>query len=417
MRPIAVCGIILRLHKTRKAVIINYQFKDFAMPVITTIADLKRLHKRRTPKMFYDYAESGSWTEQTFRENTSDFDKIRLRQRIAVDMTNRTTASQMIGQDVAMPVALAPVGLTGMQCADGEIKAAKAAEKFGVPFTLSTMSICSIEDVAENTTKPFWFQVYTLKDDDFMQRLFDRARAAGCSAMVITLDLQIMGQRHKDLKNGLSAPPKFTIASMADLATKWPWGIGMLQTKRRFFGNIVGHAKGVSDPSSLASWTAEAFDHALDWDRVAQLMKMWGGKVILKGILDADDAKKAAELGADAIIVSNHGGRQLDGALSSIRALPAILDAVGDKVEVHLDSGIRSGQDVLKALAMGAKGTYIGRAYVNGLGAMGEKGVTTALEVIHKELDTTMALCGRRNVTTLDRNILLVPEDFEGRWV
>ncbi|MFT6074068.1 MAG: L-lactate dehydrogenase (cytochrome) [Yoonia sp.] len=386
------------------------------MPVITTIDDLKRLHKRRTPKMFYDYAESGSWTEQTFRENTSDFDKIRLRQRIAVDMTNRNTASKMIGQDVSMPVALAPVGLAGMQCADGEIKAAKAAEKFGVPFTLSTMSICSIEDVAENTTKPFWFQVYTLKDDDFMQRLFDRARTAGCSAIVITLDLQIMGQRHKDLKNGLSAPPKFTVASMADLAAKWPWGIEMLQTKRRFFGNIVGHAKGVSNPSSLASWTAEAFDHALDWDRVAQLMKMWGGKVILKGILDADDAKKAAKLGADAIIVSNHGGRQLDGALSSIRALPAIMDAVGDKVEVHLDSGIRSGQDVLKALAMGAKGTYIGRAYVNGLGAMGEKGVTTALEVIHMELDLTMALCGRRDVTTLDRDILLIPEDFEGRW-
>ena len=386
------------------------------MPVITTIADLKRLHKRRTPKMFYDYAESGSWTEQTFRENTSDFDQIRLRQRIAVDMTNRTTASQMIGQDVSMPVALAPVGLTGMQCADGEIKAARAAEKFGVPFTLSTMSICSIEDVAEKTTKPFWFQVYTLKDDDFMTRLFDRARDAGCSAMVITLDLQIMGQRHKDLKNGLSAPPKFTIKSMANLATKWSWGLEMLGTPRRFFGNIVGHAKGVSDPSSLASWTAEAFDHALDWDRVAQLMKMWGGPVILKGILDADDAKKAAELGADAIIVSNHGGRQLDGALSSIRALPAIMDAVGDKVEVHLDSGIRSGQDVLKALAMGAKGTYIGRAFVNGLGAMGEKGVTTALEVIHKELDTTMALCGRRDVNDLDRDILLVPEGFEGRW-
>ena len=386
------------------------------MPVITTIADLKRLHKRRTPKMFYDYAESGSWTEQTFRENTSDFDLIRLRQRIAVDMTNRTTQSQMIGQDVAMPVALAPVGLTGMQCADGEIKAAKAAEKFGVPFTLSTMSICSIEDVAENTTKPFWFQVYTLKDDDFMQRLFDRARAAGCSAIVITLDLQILGQRHKDLKNGLSAPPKFTLASMADLATKWGWGIEMLRTKRRFFGNIVGHAKGVSDPSSLSSWTAEAFDHALDWDRVAQLMKMWGGKVILKGILDADDARKAAALGADAIIVSNHGGRQLDGALSSIRALPAILDAVGDKVEVHFDSGIRSGQDVLKALALGAKGTYIGRAYVNGLGAMGEAGVTRALEVIHKELDTTMALCGRRDIRTVDRDILLVPKDFEGSW-
>jgi L-lactate dehydrogenase (cytochrome) len=386
------------------------------MPVITTIADLKRLHQRRTPKMFYEYAESGSWTEQTFRENTSDFDQIRLRQRIAVDMTNRTTKTQMIGQDVAMPVALAPVGLTGMQCADGEIKAAKAAEEFGVPFTLSTMSICSIEDVAENTSKPFWFQVYTLKDDDFMQRLFDRARAANCSAIVITLDLQILGQRHKDLKNGLSAPPKFTLSSMADLATKWAWGVEMLQTKRRFFGNIVGHAKGVSDPSSLSSWTAEAFDHALDWDRVAQLMKMWGGKVILKGILDADDARKAAELGADAIIVSNHGGRQLDGALSSIRALPAILDAVGDKVEVHLDSGIRSGQDVLKAIAMGAKGTYIGRAYINGLGAMGQAGVTKALQVIHKELDLTMALCGRRDIHDVDRDILLVPRDFTGTW-
>ena len=386
------------------------------MPFITTIADLKRLHKRRTPKMFYDYAESGSWTEQTFRENTSDFDQIRLRQRVAVDMTNRTTKSQMIGQDVAMPVALAPVGLTGMQSADGEIKAAKAAEKFGVPFTLSTMSICSIEDVAAHTTKPFWFQVYTLKDDDFMRRLFERARAAGCSAIVITLDLQVMGQRHKDLKNGLSAPPKFTVTSIADLATKWAWGIEMLQTKRRFFGNIVGHAKGVADPSSLASWTAEAFDHALDWNRVAKLMEMWGGKVILKGILDVEDAKMAAKLGADAIIVSNHGGRQLDGALSSIRALPAILDAVGDKVEVHMDGGIRSGQDVLKALAMGAKGTYIGRAYVNGLGAMGEAGVTKALDVIHKELDTTMALCGRRDITKLDKDILLIPRNFEGDW-
>ncbi|AGI73024.1 L-lactate dehydrogenase1 [Octadecabacter arcticus 238] len=386
------------------------------MPVITTIADLKRLHKRRTPKMFYDYCESGSWSEQTFRENTSDFDKIRFRQRIAVDMTNRTTASQMIGQDVAMPVALAPVGLTGMQCADGEIKAAKAAEKFGVPFTLSTMSICSIEDVAENTTKPFWFQVYTLKDDDFMQRLFDRAKAAKCSAIVITLDLQILGQRHKDLKNGLTAPPKFTIPTMLNLATKWTWGLQMLQTKRRFFGNIVGHAKEVSDPSSLASWSAEAFDHSLNWDRVAQLMKMWGGPVILKGILDVDDAKKAAELGADAIIVSNHGGRQLDGALSSIRMLEQIVDAVGDLVEVHFDSGIRSGQDVLKALALGAKGTYIGRAFVNGLGAMGEAGVTKALDVIHSELDLTMAFCGHRDIKSVDKNILLVPEDFSGRW-
>ena len=386
------------------------------MPVITNIADLKRLHKRRAPKMFYDYAESGSWTEQTFRENTSDFDKIRFRQRVAVDMRARTTRSQMISQDVSMPVALAPVGLTGMQSADGEIKAAKAAEKFGVPFTLSTMSICSIEDVAAHTTKPFWFQVYTLKDDDFMRRLFERARTAGCSAIIITLDLQILGQRHKDLKNGLSAPPKFTMASIADLATKWAWGIEMLQTKRRFFGNIVGHAKGVADPSSLASWTAEAFDDALDWNRVAKLMEMWGGKVILKGILDAEDAKIAAKLGADAIVVSNHGGRQLDGALSSIRALPRIMDAVGDQVEVHLDSGIRSGQDVLKALSMGAKGTYIGRAYINGLGAMGETGVTKSLEIIQKELDTTMALCGRRDVNTLDKDILLIPRNFEGEW-
>ncbi len=386
------------------------------MPVITTIDDLKRLHKRRAPKMFYDYAESGSWTEQTFRENTSDFDQLRIRQRVAVDMTGRSTKTQMIGQDVSMPVALAPVGLTGMQCADGEIKAAKAAEKFGVPFTLSTMSICSIEDVAENTTKPFWFQVYTLKDDDFMKRLFARAKDAKCSAIVITLDLQLLGQRHKDLKNGLTAPPKFTPATIANLATKWTWGLEMLQTKRRFFGNIVGHAKGVKDPSSLGNWTNESFDQALDWDRVAELRKMWDGPVILKGILDVEDAKKAAALGVDAIIVSNHGGRQLDGALSSIRVLEQIVEAVGDKVEVHFDSGIRSGQDVLKAMALGAKGTYIGRAFVYGLGAMGEKGVTKALEVIHKELDMTMGLAGRTDIEKVDRDILLVPKGFAGEW-
>lgn len=386
------------------------------MPVITTIQDLKRIHKRRTPKMFYDYAESGSWTEQTFRENTTDFEQIRLRQRVAVDMANRTTATTMIGHDVSMPVGLAPVGLTGMQCADGEIKAARAAEKFGVPFTLSTMSICSIEDVAENTEKPFWFQVYTLKDDDFMRRLMDRAKAAKCSAIMITLDLQIMGQRHKDLKNGLTAPPKFTVKTIADLATKWTWGLEMLQTKRRFFGNIVGHAKEVSDPSSLATWTAEAFDPSLNWNRVAELIKMWDGPVILKGILDVEDAKKAADLGAAAIIVSNHGGRQLDGALSSIRMLEQIVDAVGHKIEVHFDSGIRSGQDVLKAIALGAKGTYIGRAFVHGLGAMGEAGVTTALEVIHKELDYTMAFCGHRDVNEVDKDVLLVPKDFSGDW-
>ncbi|PID36153.1 MAG: alpha-hydroxy-acid oxidizing enzyme [Rhodobacterales bacterium] len=386
------------------------------MPVITEIADLKRLHKRRTPRMFYDYAESGSWTEQTFRENTSDFQKLYLRQRVAVDMDGRSTATQMIGQDVSMPVALAPVGLTGMQHADGEIKAARAAEKFGVPFTLSTMSICSIEDVAEHTQKPFWFQVYTLKDDDFMQRLFDRAKAANCSAVVITVDLQVLGQRHKDLKNGLSAPPKLTIPTMLNLATKWRWGIGMLGTKRRFFGNIVGHAKGVSDPSSLSEWTAQAFDPSLNWDRIRQFRKMWDGKLIIKGIMEPEDALEACNVGADAIIVSNHGGRQLDGALSSIRALPPIMDAVGDKIEVHLDSGIRSGQDVLKAVAMGAKGTYIGRAFVNGLGAMGEAGVTRALEVIHKELEISMAFCGHTDITTVNRSILHIPKGFEGDW-
>jgi L-lactate dehydrogenase (cytochrome) len=386
------------------------------MPVITEIEDLRRLHERRAPRMFYDYAESGSWTEQTFRENSSDFDQIRLRQRVAVDMAGRSTAGRMIGEDVSMPVALAPVGMTGMQHSDGEILAAKAAERFGVPYTLSTMSICSIEDVAAHTSKPFWFQVYTLKDDDFMRRLFERAHAANCSAIVITVDLQIMGQRHKDLKNGLSAPPKLTPKSVLNMMTKIPWGLKMLGTKRRFFGNIVGHAAGVTDPSSLSSWIAEAFDPSLNWDRIAQFRKMWGGKVIIKGILDAEDAKMALKVGADAIIVSNHGGRQLDGALSSIRSLPSILEAVGDKIEVHLDSGIRSGQDVLKALAMGATGTYIGRAYVNGLGAMGEAGVTKALEIIHTELDTTMALCGERDVKNLGKHNLLVPKAFYGDW-
>ncbi|NBB98235.1 MAG: L-lactate dehydrogenase [Alphaproteobacteria bacterium] len=382
------------------------------MPVITNIEDLRKIYERRAPRMFYDYAESGSWTEQTFRENTSDFRHIRFRQRVAVDMDNRSTATKMIGEDVSMPVALAPVGLTGMQSADGEIKAARAAEKFGVPFTLSTMSICSIEDVAAHTTKPFWFQVYTLKDDDFMRRLFDRARDAGCSAIVVTVDLQVLGQRHKDIKNGMSAPPKLTVKSVANMMTKVQWGLGMLGTKRRFFGNIVGHAKGVSDPSSLSTWTAEAFDVSLDWDRIAQFKKWWGGKLIVKGIMDAEDARRAADIGADAIIVSNHGGRQLDGAVSSIRALPAIMDAVGDRIEVHFDSGIRSGQDVLKAVSLGAKGTYIGRAFTYGLGAMGEAGVTRALEVIHKELDVSMALCGETDIHNVGPHILHVPQGF-----
>jgi L-lactate dehydrogenase (cytochrome) len=386
------------------------------MTIITSIDDLKRIYRRRVPKMFYDYAETGSWTEQTFHENSSDFQKLYFRQRVAVDMDNRSTKTQMIGQDVAMPAALAPVGLTGMQHADGEIKAARAAEKFGVPFTLSTLSICSIEDVAANTSKPFWFQVYTLRDMDFMERLFARAKEAKCSALVITVDLQVLGQRHKDLKNGLSAPPKLTLSSMANLATKWSWGLEMLGTKRRFFGNVVGHAKGVSDPSSLSKWTAEAFDPSLDWEKIKQFRKMWDGPVIIKGIMDPRDAKEALNVGADAIVVSNHGGRQLDGALSSIRALPPILDAVGDKIEVHMDGGIRTGQDILKAVAMGAKGVMIGRSFVYGLGAMGGKGVTTALEVLHKELDTSMAFCGHTDITQVDRDILMIPKGFAGEW-
>jgi len=386
------------------------------MPVITTIEDLRRLYQRRVPRMFYDYAESGSWTEQTFRDNVTDFEKIRLRQRVAVDMSGRSLASQMVGQDVSMPVALAPIGMLGMQCADGEIKAAKAAEAFGVPFTLSTMSINSIEDVAENTSEPFWFQLYTMRDMDYLRRLLQRVKDAKCSALVITLDLQILGQRHKDLKNGLSAPPKLTAKTIANLLTKWGWGIEMLGARRREFGNIIGHAEGVSDPSSLGAWSAEQLDPRLDWAKVGTLMEQWDGKVILKGILDAEDAKMAVKLGADAIVVSNHGGRQLDGALSSISRLPSILDAVGGDIEVHIDGGIRSGQDVLKALALGAQGAHIGRAFVYGLGALGQKGVTKALDIIQTELDLTMALCGVRSVLDLNRNNLFVPSDFAGNW-
>ena len=386
------------------------------MPIITTIQDLKDVYERRVPRMFYDYCESGSWTEQTLQDNISDFSKLRLRQRVAMDMANRTTATKMIGQDVSMPLALAPVGLTGMQCADGEIKAAKAAAAFGVPYTLSTMSICSIEDVAAATDAPFWFQLYTLTDEDYTDRLIQRVKDANCSALVITLDLQLLGQRHKDIKNGLSAPPKLTPKTIANLATKWRWGLEMLGTKRRGFGNIVGHVDGISDNSSLSAWTSEQFDQSLDWNKVELLMKKWGGKVILKGILDPEDAKMAAKLGADAVIVSNHGGRQLDGALSSIRMLPKIVEAVDGKCEVWMDGGIRSGQDILKAKALGATGTMIGRSYIYGLGAMGQAGVTAALEVMHKELDTTMALCGHRDINTVNRDILYIPDDFEGHW-
>jgi L-lactate dehydrogenase (cytochrome) len=377
------------------------------MPVITHIEDLRALAERRVPRMFYDYADSGSYTEGTYRANEADFQRIKLRQRVAVNMENRSTRTRMVGIDVAMPVAIAPTGLTGMQHADGEILAARAAEKFGVPFTLSTMSICSIEDVAAHTTAPFWFQLYVMKDRDFIERLIERARAARCSALMLTLDLQILGQRHKDLKNGLSAPPKPTIGNLINLATKPRWCLGMLGTKRRSFGNIVGHAKGVGDLSSLSSWTAEQFDPALSWADVEWIKKRWGGKLILKGIMDAEDARLAADSGADALIVSNHGGRQLDGAPSSIEALPAIADAVGSRIEVWMDGGIRSGQDVLKAWALGARGTLIGRSFLYGLGAMGEAGVSKCLEIIHKELDTTMAFCGHTDINTVDRHILL----------
>ena len=382
------------------------------MAIITEINDLKKIYKNRVPKMFFDYCETGSWTEQTFIENSTDFEKIRLRQRVAVDMDGRSTQSKMLGRDVTMPVALAPVGLTGMQHANGEILAAKAAEDFGVPYTLSTMSICSIEDVAANTTKPFWFQLYVMRDEDFISNLINRAKSANCEALLLTLDLQILGQRHKDIKNGLSTPPKLTLGVLADLATKWGWALKMLGAKRKTFGNIVGHAKNVNDISSLSSWTSEQFDPKLDWETIKKYRKQWDGKLVLKGILDAEDAKKALEIGADAIIVSNHGGRQLDGALSSIRMLPEIMEAVGNKIEVHLDSGIRSGQDILKALALGATGTYIGRAYIYGLGAFGQDGVKTALTILQKELDTTMALCGEKKVADLKRSNLLIPNGF-----
>ena len=377
------------------------------MTVITNIEDLRVIAKRRVPRMFYDYADSGSWTEGTYRANEADFQKIKLRQRVAVNLENRSLRTRMIGEDVAMPVALAPVGLTGMQHADGEILAARAAEKFGVPFTLSTMSICSIEDIAAHTKKPFWFQLYVMRDRAFVERLIERARAARCSALMLTLDLQILGQRHKDLKNGLSAPPKPTFANLVNLATKPRWCLGMLGTRRRQFGNIVGHVEGVEDMGSLSSWTTSQFDPALNWGDVEWIKKRWGGKLILKGIQDPEDARHAADSGADALIVSNHGGRQLDGAASSIEALPQIVDAVGSRIEVWMDGGIRSGQDVLKALALGAKGTLIGRAFIYGLGAMGEAGVAKALEIIRNELDLTMAFCGRTKVQDIDASVLL----------
>ena len=380
------------------------------MTAIACIEDLRKKAEKRVPRMFYDYADSGSWSESTYRANEDDLQAIKFRQRVAIDVSTRDTKMPMLGETTTMPVALAPTGLTGMQYADGEILAAKAAADFGVPFTLSTMSICSIEDVAAHSSTPFWFQLYVMRDRDFIRRLVDRAREAKCSALMITLDLQIMGQRHKDVRNGLSAPPKPTLRNLMNLVQKPAWCLGMLGTKRRQFGNIVGHVKGVKDMSSLADWTVSQFDASLSWDDVKEIRKQWGGKVIIKGILDAEDARAAVNVGADAIVVSNHGGRQLDGALSAIKALPAIVDAVGDKAEVWMDGGIRSGQDVLRAIAMGAQGTLIGRAFLYGLGAGGQAGVTRALEIIHKELDLTMGLCGQPELRKVDSSILLAAE-------
>lgn len=386
---------------------------------ITCIEDLRVIAKRRVPRMFYDYADSGSYTEGTYRANEQDFQKIKLRQRVAVNMEGRSTRTTMIGQDVAMPVAIAPTGLTGMQHADGEILAAKAAKEFGIPFTLSTMSICSLEDIAEHTDRhPFWFQLYVMRDKAFMERLIDRAKAANCSALQLTLDLQILGQRHKDIKNGLSTPPKPTLKNLINLATKPRWCLGMLGTKRRSFGNIVGHVDGVEDMSSLSSWTADQFDPTLNWNDVEWIKQRWGGKLILKGLMDAEDARLAAQSGADAIVVSNHGGRQLDGAPASIDALPSMVEAAGEHLEVWMDGGVRSGQDVLKARALGAQGVLIGRSFLYGLGAFGQAGVSKALQIIQKELDTSMAFCGHTNINTVDKNILVpgtYPTPFEAR--
>lgn len=374
---------------------------------MTCVKDFRDLAQRRVPRMFYDYADSGSWTESTYRSNEVDFQRLQFRQRVAVNIEHRNLHSTMLGEKVAMPVAIAPTGLTGMQHADGEILGAKAAERFGIPFTLSTMSICSIEDIAAHTHKPFWFQLYVMRDRDFIGRLIDRAKAAGCSALVVTLDLQVLGQRHKDIKNGLSTPPKPTLMNLINLATKPRWCLNMLGTKRRSFGNIVGHAKGVGDLSSLSSWTAEQFDPSLSWDDLEWIKKRWGGKIILKGVMDAQDARHAVDSGADALIVSNHGGRQLDGAPSSISALPQIAQAVGSHIEVLMDGGIRSGQDVLKAVALGAHGTFIGRSFLYALGAMGEEGVFRCLQLIANELDVSMAFCGRTRIQDVDRSILL----------
>ncbi len=387
------------------------------MTTITNIEDLRIVAKRRVPKMFYDYVDSGSWTESTYRANESDFQKIKFIQKVARNMENRNLKREMLGIEMSMPLSIAPTGLVGMVHPDGEILAARAASNFGIRYTLSTMSIASLEDIKKEVNKPFWFQLYVMRDRKFMRSLIERAKEAGCDALVITLDLQMIGQRHKDLKNGLSVPPKPTLRNWINLLTKQRWCWNMLKTKRRQFGNIVGYVDGIDDPSSLSSWTSQQFDPTLNWDDIEWIKEAWGGKIILKGILDAEDAKLANSVGADAIVVSNHGGRQLDGALSSIEVLPSIVEALqGSGTEVFIDSGIRSGQDVLKAIALGAKGAMIGRAYLYGLGAYGEQGVTKALEIIRNELDVSMAFCGETDINNVGRHILVpstIPHPFK----
>lgn len=378
------------------------------MSVICELTDLQKLYHKRVPKMFQGYCESGSWTMQTLEMNKSDFQKILFRQRVARDLAPRTLATQMVGQDVKMPVAMAPVGLLGMQHPDGEIKAAQAAEEFGVPFTLSTMSICSIEAVAAATTKPFWFQLYVQKDREFTKKLIERAKAANCSALVVTLDLQIIGKRHADHRNGMTAPPRLTLPNILDISRRPRWAFGMLGTKNREFGNIQGCATGVDDMNDLMKWTAGSFDPNLSWDDLKFFREMWDGPLIIKGIMEADDARKCVELGANAIVVSNHGGRQLDGARSSISVLPEIVDAVGGQIEIWLDGGIRSGQDVIRARALGAKGVLVGRPMVYGLGAMGKAGVTRMLEIFHEEAELTMAFMGHRDIQSVTRDDVII---------
>lgn len=386
------------------------------MPIITCIDDLKQLYRRKVPKMFFDYVETGSWSESTFKNNTRDLGVIKFKQKVGKDISDITTENTMLGSKVSMPMALAPVGLTGMQAADGEIKSARAAKKMGIPFILSTMSVCSIEDVAREAGEGFWFQLYYMEDQDFSRSLIQRAKDANCSALVLTMDLQVLGQRHMDIKNGLSIPPRPNLYNLLDLCTKIRWGLGMLRTPRKNFGNVYGHVEGVGDLGSLMSWVADQFYSKLDWEIVKEVKDYWGGPLVLKGIMDVEDAEKAAAIGIDAIVVSNHGGRQLDGAISSIRALPNIVEAVGNKMEIYFDSGIRSGQDVLRAIGLGAKATLIGRAYIYGLGALGEEGVEKTIEIMQKELAISMALCGVRDISQFGKENLLVPSDLQTNW-